>query len=79
MSDADANQAGPQDVNTLPEAETIPRPDADTLAARAARIRARSQELIDEPGVDHPLVAQAIERAEALERESSAPGEIHLR
>ena len=79
MSDADANQAGQHDLNTRPEAETIPRPDADTLAARAARIRARSQELIDELGADHPLVAQALQRAEALEREARAPGDIHLR
>ena len=61
------------------DAIAVPRADADELLARAARIRERSQELIEALGADHPLVAEALVRAEALEREAARPGEIHLR
>lgn len=42
----------------------------ETLAdrrARAARIRERSRELIEALGADHPLVAEALARADALD------------
>lgn len=77
------SQADPTDerspLGTRPEAEAHPRSDAEELLARAARIRERSQELIDELGPEHPLVAHAISRAEALENEAKTPGRIDLR
>ncbi len=78
MSEAETNdvRAG---TGTDTDAEVTERSDADELRARARRIRDRAQELIDELGAGHPLVAQAIDRAEALEREAAAPGQIHLR
>jgi hypothetical protein len=79
MSDADAEPTEPGHVTMRPEAETMPRDDANDLLARAMRIRERSKELIAELGADHPLVAQALQRADALEREAAHPGEIHLR
>ena len=79
MSDADAEPTEPGHLSMRPEAEAIPRDDANERLARALRIRERSKELIAELGADHPLVAQALQRAEALEREAARPGEIHLR
>lgn len=57
-------------------AEAQPAGDGDadvteTLAdrqARAARIRERSVELVEALGADHPLVAEALARADALDR-----------
>ena len=66
-------------MDTRPEAETTERSDADELRARAARIRERSEELVAALGPDHPLVAQALARAESLEREAANPRHIDLR
>jgi hypothetical protein len=60
------------------DAEVVARNGADDLRVRAARIRERSVELIDELGADHPLVIRALAKAESLEREADKPGEIHL-
>lgn len=70
---------GKASVGTREQAEVVERSDADELRARAARIRERSAELIAELGAGHPLVAQALEKAELLELEASRPAEIHLR
>lgn len=70
---------GKASVGTREQAEVVERDDADELRARAARIRERSAELIAELGADHPLVAQAAEKAELLELEASRPAEIQLR
>lgn len=74
----DTDDAEGSDVSTREAAEAHPREDADDLRARARRIRTRSRELIDELGADHPLVAQALRRAEALELEADRPGHIDL-
>jgi hypothetical protein len=79
MTQAEPNDATPAGVDTESEVEVIGRHDADDLQSRPQRIRDRSEELIAELGADHPLVAQALARAEALEREAAAPGQIHLR
>ena len=77
------DQAEPIDdegtVDTRPQIEIDERSDKDELLARAARIRERSQELIDTLGEEHPLVAQAVQRAEALERRAIHPDRIDLR
>lgn len=61
------------------DAETLQLSRAQELLARAARIRERSTELSAALGPDHSLVAQAIERAEYLEREAATPDHIDLR
>ncbi len=66
-------------VDTRPEIEILQGEGNQELLARAARIRARSQELIDTLGPEHPLVAQALRRAEALERKAIRPDAIDLR
>ena len=66
-------------VDTRPEIQIEREPGNQELLARAARIRARSQELVDTLGADHPLVAQALRRAEALERRAIHPDSIDLR
>ena len=49
--------------------------DVADRRARAARIRRRSLELIETLGADHPLVAEALARADALETDpDSAAG-----
>jgi len=53
--------------------------DAGERRARAGRIRQRALELIDALGADHPLVSEALARADALDAEADAPGEIRLR
>ena len=65
-------------VDTRPDIE-IERSHNEELLARAARIRERSQELIDTLGADHPLVSQALRRAEALEHQALHPDRIDLR
>ena len=50
--------------------------------ARAARIRRRSLELIEALGADHPLVAEALARADALDggtTERPEPSELDAR
>ena len=49
--------------------------DAAGRRARAARIRRRSGELVDALGADHPLVAEALARADALEADLPARSE----
>ncbi len=76
VSAADEGKAG---AGTRERAEVVERSDSDELRARAARIRERSVELIAELGPDHPLVAQALEKADRLELEASRPAQIDLR
>ncbi|MEM7288619.1 MAG: hypothetical protein AAF480_19915 [Actinomycetota bacterium] len=66
-------------VDTRPEIEIEHQPGNKELLARAARIRERSRELIETLGEEHPLVAQALRRAEALERRAIHPDRIDLR
>ena len=77
--DEDFDDTGESSVETRREAEVVPRDDQNELLARAERIRIRADELISELGPDHPLVYQALQRADALEREARQPGQIHLR
>jgi hypothetical protein len=55
-------------------------PQADTVEevadrrVRAARIRQRSMELIEALGADHPLVTEALARADALEADLPKAG-----
>lgn len=46
--------------------------DVADRRARAARIRQRSLELIEALGADHPLVTEALARADALDRATTA-------
>ena len=78
------NQGDPTDdddgaVETRPEIQVEHAQGNQELLARAARIRDRSRELIETLGPDHPLVAQALRRAEALERKAIHPNAIDLR
>ena len=66
-------------LDVRPQAEVVLTGEAVELLARAARIRERSQELVEALGADHPLVAEALERAAALEHRARKPGEIRLR
>ena len=66
-------------VDTRPDIEIEHSTGNQELLARAARIRERSQELIDTLGADHPLVNQALRRAEALEHQALHPDRIDLR
>ena len=66
-------------VDTRPDIEIEPGTGNQELLARAARIRERSRELIDTLGADHPLVDQALRRAEALERQAIHPDRVDLR
>ncbi len=77
MGKPDDSEQG--NLGTRPEAEPVARENADSLRARAARIRERSVELIDALGADHPLVSEALENARRLEREADAPSQINLR
>ncbi len=69
---------GDEPRDTRPQADAVERSDADELRARAQRIRERSEELVAVLGEDHPLVAEARERATYLEAEAAQPGHIHL-
>ena len=57
--------------------------DVADRRARAARIRQRSRELIEALGADHPLVAEALARADELDADpgdaagTDAPGATH--
>lgn len=66
-------------VTTRPDIDVEPDAATDELRARARRIRVRAQELVDALGAEHPLVREALERADALDRRAEAPGQIHLR
>ena len=66
-------------VDTRPEIEIEHAAGNQELLARANRIRERTQELIATLGEDHPLVAEARRRAEALERRAIHPNSIDLR
>lgn len=79
-----ATMAEPQEpsespVGTQPDIEVVPAHKVDDRRVRAQRIRERSEELVRELGADHPLVAAALQKAAALEREADHPGHIHLR
>lgn len=66
-------------VDTRPDIDIEHGSGHQELLARAARIRERSQELINTLGEDHPLVDQALRRAEALEHQAMHPDRIDLR
>ncbi len=53
--------------------------DVADRRTRAARIRSRSLELIDALGPDHPLVAEALARADALDGGVTSPATLDLR
>jgi len=69
---------GDEPRDTRPQADATARSDADELRAQAQRIRERSEELIAVLGEDHPLVAEALERAAYLEAKASRPSHINL-
>lgn len=80
--DRDSERSAERDdasgLDVRPQAEVVPTGEAVELLARAARIRERSQELVVALGADHPMVAEALERAAALEHQARKPGEIRL-
>ncbi|MGI9621877.1 MAG: hypothetical protein ACR2PK_03490 [Acidimicrobiales bacterium] len=78
-STEDSDGSEESTIETRPQAEVEARDDENELLARALRIRERADELIAALGPDHPLVDQALQRADALEREARQPGQIHLR
>ena len=68
----DKDPAAMFDAIDDPFARSLAAEDADAedvadRQARAARIRQRSLELIEALGADHPLVAEALARADALD------------
>lgn len=69
---------GDHDPSTTFGAAGDRRTDVDEAVgdrrARAARIRQRSMELIEALGADHPLVAEALARADALEADIPQTG-----